>query len=156
MKRAQLRSAVSDAGASPAAVECHPALQQRALRAYCAGVGVAVVAYSPLGAGALLQHPVVAAVAQQARRTPAQVLLRWGLQRELVVIPKARISMQHATLVSPAALTPLLRQSVDPARVASNADVWGFELDAAQLAQLDAIEATDGPRRFCWDPTGVA
>ena len=71
-------------------MECHPALQQRALRAYCASQGVAVVAYSPLGAGELLQHPTVAAVAQQTRRTPAQVLLRWGLQHGLVVIPKAR------------------------------------------------------------------
>ena len=47
-------------------------------------------------------------------------------------------------------------QSVDPARVASNADVWSFELDAAQLAALDAIETKDGSQRFCWDPTGVA
>ena len=47
-------------------------------------------------------------------------------------------------------------QSVDPARVASNADVWSFELDEAQLAALDAIEAKDGSRRYCWDPTGVA
>jgi diketogulonate reductase-like aldo/keto reductase len=45
---------------------------------------------------------------------------------------------------------------VDPARVASNAAVWDFELNAAQLASLDGIEARDGPRRFCWDPTGVA
>ena len=73
------------------AVECHPALQQRELRAFCAAAGVAVVAYSPLGAGALLQHPAVVAVAQQARRTPAQVLLRWALQRNLLVIPKARL-----------------------------------------------------------------
>lgn len=51
-----------------------------------------MVAYSPLGAGALLQHPAVTAVAEQLRRTPAQVLLRWGLQRDLVVIPKARTS----------------------------------------------------------------
>jgi len=40
--------------------------------------------------------------------------------------------------------------------VASNADVWAFDLDAAQLAALDGIETSDGPRRFCWDPTGVA
>ena len=48
-------------------MECHPALQQRARGAYCAAQGIAVVAYSPLGAGALLQHPTVMAVAQQAR-----------------------------------------------------------------------------------------
>ena len=71
-------------------MECHPALQQRALRAFCAEQGVAVVAYSPLGAGALLQHPTVVAVAKQAARTPAQVLLRWGLQHDMVVIPKVR------------------------------------------------------------------
>ena len=56
-------------------VECHPALQQRELRAACAAAGVAVVAYSPLGAGQLLAHPVVAEVAARTGRTPAQVLL---------------------------------------------------------------------------------
>lgn len=60
-----------------------------------------MVAYSPLGAGALLQHPAVTAVAEQLRRTPAQVLLRWGLQRDLVVIPKVR--------------TVCLAQSLEPA-----------------------------------------
>jgi diketogulonate reductase-like aldo/keto reductase len=70
-------------------VECHPALQQRLLRAACAQAGVAVVAYAPLGTGALLAHPTVVATARRVARTPAQVLLRWGLQHGLCVIPKA-------------------------------------------------------------------
>ena len=69
-------------------MECHPALQQRALRDACAAAGIAVVAYSPLGAGALLSHVDVVAIARRVKRTPALVLLRWGLQRGLCVIPK--------------------------------------------------------------------
>ncbi len=115
-------------------VECHPALQQRPLRAACAAAGVAVVAYSPLGTGALLAHPAVTAVAARARRTPAQVLLRWALQSGLCVIPK----------------------STTPARVAENADVWGWALSEEDMAALDGVEAAGGSQRFCWDPTGVA
>ena len=73
-------------------VECHPLLQQAALRTACAAADVVVVAYSPLGTGALLSFPDVVAVASRAQRTPAQVLLRWGLQRGLTVIPKVHLA----------------------------------------------------------------
>jgi len=114
-------------------VELHPLLQQAELRRYCAAEGITVIAYSPLGAGVLLQHPDVLKVAQESGRTAAQVLLRWSVQHGLCCVVK----------------------SASPERVASNADVWDWELSAEHLARLDGMEARHGSKRFCWDPTGV-
>jgi diketogulonate reductase-like aldo/keto reductase len=47
-------------------------------------------------------------------------------------------------------------QSTTPARVAENADIFGWDLAAADMAALDGIEERGGSQRFCWDPTGVA
>jgi methylglyoxal/glyoxal reductase len=111
-------------------VELSPFLQQRELRAFCARHGIAVEAYGPLVRGHRLDHPALAAIARKHGRTPAQVLLRWGLQHDLVVIPK----------------------SVHPARIRENAGALAFALDAADLAALDGLE--EG-YRTSWDPTGV-
>jgi diketogulonate reductase-like aldo/keto reductase len=111
-------------------VELSPFLQQRELRAFCARHGVVVEAYGPLVRGHRLDHPALAAIARKHGRTPAQVLLRWGLQHDLVVIPK----------------------SVHPARIRENAGALGFALDAADLAALDGLE--EG-YRTSWDPTGA-
>jgi diketogulonate reductase-like aldo/keto reductase len=111
-------------------VEVSPFLQQRDVRAWCASHGVVVEAYSPLTKGARLAHPVVLDVAARAGRSPAQVLLRWGLQRDLVVLPK----------------------SVRAERIRENAAVFAFELDEADMARLDGLEeglATG------WDPRGA-
>lgn len=107
-------------------VELSPFLQHRDLRAYCASHQIVVEAYSPLTRGEKLAHPTVVAVAQAAGKTPAQVLLRWGLDRGCVILPK----------------------SVKPARIAENADL-DFTLDAAALDRLDGLEEglTTG-----WDP----
>lgn len=72
-------------------VELHPLLAQRKLVGVCARRGVRCVAYSPLGHSRpdLLDHPTVKEVAAQAGRTPAQVLLRWGVQRGCPVVAKA-------------------------------------------------------------------
>jgi diketogulonate reductase-like aldo/keto reductase len=91
--------------------------------------GVVVEAYSPLTKGTRLKHPVVREVALRAGRTPAQVLIRWGLQHGLVVLPK----------------------STRPERIRENAAVFDFSLDPESLAQLDALEEglVTG-----WDPRG--
>jgi 2,5-diketo-D-gluconate reductase A len=68
-------------------VEHHPRLAQDALRRACEEAGVALVAYSPLGTGSLLQTEAVTALAERLGRTPAQVLLRWGLQKGVTVTP---------------------------------------------------------------------
>lgn len=99
-------------------IEVSPFLQQREVRAWCEQHGVAVEAYSPLTKGARLQHPVVASIAGRAQRSPAQVLLRWGLQRGLIVLPKST----HAE------------------RIRENAALFDFELSAAEMSELDALE----------------
>lgn len=72
-------------------VELHPLLAQRKLVGVCARKGVVCVGYSPLGHSTqdLLTHPEVVAVAAEAGKTPAQVLLKWNVQRGVAVIPKA-------------------------------------------------------------------
>jgi diketogulonate reductase-like aldo/keto reductase len=109
-------------------VEFNPFLHQRALLAHCRRHGIQLEAYGPLVRGHRMDHPVLAAIAGKHGRTPAQVLLRWGLQHDLVVIPK----------------------SVQPARIRENADVFGFALDAADMAELDGL---DEGYRTSWDPT---
>jgi diketogulonate reductase-like aldo/keto reductase len=99
-------------------IEVSPFLQQRDVRAYCQARGIVVEAYSPLTKGLRLDHPEVRRIAGEAGRSPAQVLLRWGLQRELIVLAK----------------------SVTPARLAENLAAQGFELSEAHMAALDALE----------------
>ncbi|MFG3350768.1 aldo/keto reductase [Streptomyces sp. NPDC048001] len=109
-------------------IELHPQLQQAAAREAHARYGIATEAWSPLGQGrGLLEVPTVVAVAQKHGRSPAQVVLRWHLQLGNVVIPK----------------------SVTPSRIAENIDVFGFELDADDLAALAAL---DEGRRLGPDP----
>jgi 2,5-diketo-D-gluconate reductase A len=69
-----------------------------------------------------LAHPTVAAVAEGRGRTPAQVLIRWHIQLGNIVIPK----------------------SVNPTRIASNFDVFDFELSAAEMASISSLD--DGAR----------
>ncbi|GAA3291465.1 aldo/keto reductase [Dactylosporangium vinaceum] len=83
---------------------------------------IAVEAYSPLGTGRHLGDRALAAIAERVGRTPAQVLIRWSLQRGLIVLPK----------------------SVHQERIVQNLDVFGFELSDADLAALDALDRTGG------------
>lgn len=99
-------------------VEASPFLQQREVRALCDAHGIVVEAYSPLTKGARLQHPTVLRVAREVGRSSAQVLLRWGLQSGLVVLPK----------------------STRPERLAENLAVFDFILAPEHMATLDALE----------------
>jgi diketogulonate reductase-like aldo/keto reductase len=109
-------------------IELHPHLQQRAVREYHAGQGIATEAWSPLGQGkGLLEVPAIVAIARKHDRTPAQVVLRWHLQLGNVVIPK----------------------SVTPSRIKENIDVFDFSLDDEDLA---AISALNEDRRLGPDP----
>ncbi|MFF4367644.1 aldo/keto reductase [Streptomyces sp. NPDC001594] len=110
-------------------IELHPLFPQPELRALHAGLGIATEAWSPLGQGKeLLELPAVAAVAARHGRSAAQVVLRWHLQLGTIVIPK----------------------SVTPSRIRENLDVFGFELDAEDMAALDALGAEG--RRIGPDP----
>ncbi len=100
-------------------VEVHPTFAQLPLRAELASRGIAVESWSPLGSGADLGHPELAAIAGEVGKSVAQVIIRWHLQHGLVVLPK----------------------SVTPARIAENIDVFDFELDADAMARIDAVDA---------------
>ena len=109
-------------------VELHPFLQQRGLVDFCRARGIAVEAYAPLVKARRMDHPVLRRIAARHRVTPARILVRWGLQRGFVVLPK----------------------SVRPERIQENASVYGFGLDAEDLA---ALEGLDDGYRTSWDPT---
>ncbi len=120
---AHLERVIEATGVVPAInqVELHPYFQQRELRAVHERLGIATQAWSPLGQGGeLLRDPVIAGIAEEVGGgvTPAQVVLRWHLQRGIVTIPKS----QHA------------------GRIAENFDVFGFELDERQLAAIDDLD----------------
>jgi diketogulonate reductase-like aldo/keto reductase len=108
-------------------VEMHPYLQQDALRAFCSEHGIAVTAWSPLGRGGVLDHPTIMEIGREIGKTAAQVVLRWHLQNDTLVIPK----------------------SVTPSRIEENAQIFDFELT---LAQMDKMATLNRNERFGQDP----
>jgi diketogulonate reductase-like aldo/keto reductase len=108
-------------------IEVHPFHQQRETRAFCEAQGIAVEAYSPLTHGTLIDHPVVTSVAQTVKKSNAQVLLRWGIQHGMIVLPK----------------------SVSAARIEENAEVFDFALDLREMRRLDDLEQGHATG---WDP----
>ena len=118
-------------------VEVHPYFANEAVRAATARHGAAVEAWSPLGqGGGELDDPVVTALAQQHGKTPAQVLLRWALDRGDIVFPK----------------------SLSKARLAENFDVFDFALTADEVASIAALDKGEAGRQgpnpdtFDWIP----
>ena len=99
-------------------IELHPRFTQAELREVHARRGIATEAWAPLGQGALLTDPTITAVAEARGRTPAQVLIRWHMQLGNIVIPK----------------------SVTPSRIASNFDVFDFELSADEMASISSLD----------------
>lgn len=118
---AHLRRLVDETGVTPTVnqVELHPWFQQAELRAVHAELGIATEAWSPLGQGRSLDDPVLAAVAARHGVSAAQVILRWHLQLGTILIPK----------------------SVTPSRIAANIDLFGFELDDADMAAIAALDS---------------
>lgn len=111
-------------------VECHPYFPQKELFDYCEKKGIAMQAWSPLGgniAGTILGDPVIQEIAGRYGKSPAQLVIRWHLQRDTVVIPK----------------------SVHKDRIFANGDVFDFEISEADMA---AITALDKGHRFGADP----
>jgi diketogulonate reductase-like aldo/keto reductase len=111
-------------------VEFSPFLYQRNLLEFCQSKGIRLEAYAPLTAGRRLHDPRITAIARKHGRTNAQILLRWAVQHEVVVIPKAT----HAD------------------RIAENARIFDFELTSEEVSALDGLH--DG-FRSSWDPTSV-
>ncbi|MBN1920100.1 MAG: aldo/keto reductase [Anaerolineae bacterium] len=110
-------------------VEFHPWLYQKELLEFCRAHGIQLEAYSPLTKGERLRDPQLEAMARKYGKSPAQMLIRWCLQHEVVVIPK----------------------STHPQRIHENAAIYDFEITAEDMCHLDAFDE----RYHCtWDPTG--
>jgi diketogulonate reductase-like aldo/keto reductase len=109
-------------------VEIHPFLSQRELRQYCASKQIIVEAYSPLTHGKRLDDRQLLEVARKYSKSPAQILIRWGLQHGMVVLPK----------------------SIHAERIEENAAVFDFDLSAEDMTRLDNLNEN---LRTCWDPT---
>ncbi|XP_056147119.1 aldo-keto reductase family 1 member A1-A [Lampris incognitus] len=112
-------------------VECHPYFLQADLLSHCRSAGVCVTAYSPLGSGDrpwacpdephLLEDPKLGAIANRYQKTPAQVILRWHIQRGVVCIPK----------------------SVTASRIQQNLQVFDFSLSEDDVMQIDSINRNE-------------
>ncbi len=98
-------------------IELHPQLTQEPLRQFCADNDIAVTSWSPLARGRLLDDPVIAKIGENYGKSIAQVIIRWHLQHDLIVIPK----------------------SVKPERILENADVFNFALTAEEMKMIDGL-----------------
>lgn len=127
-----LRELVADTGVTPAVnqVEMHPGFSQAPLRAVHEELGVISEAWSPLGRGILLQNPVIADIADQVGRSPAQVILRWLIQLDVSVVPKTAGEL----------------------RLRENFDLFDFELSPGQVNQILALDDLRGFGRIFGDP----
>jgi diketogulonate reductase-like aldo/keto reductase len=123
----ELDAVIAQAEMPPVAnqVQFSPFKYRRALLEACEERGVVLEAYSPLTTGARLDDPRLAEVAQRHDRTPAQVLLRWCVQRDIPTIPK----------------------STRRERIEENARIFDFELSDEDMAALDALDETGGTSR---------
>jgi 2,5-diketo-D-gluconate reductase A len=114
-------------------IEVHPYFVNDEVRAYCAEHGIAVEAWSPIAQGAVLDDPVVTGIAEVVGRTPAQVVLRWHIQRGDIVFPK----------------------SVTPKRIEENYALFDFELAPHDVDALTALdkgeEGRTGPNPDTFD-----
>jgi diketogulonate reductase-like aldo/keto reductase len=120
-------------------IECHPYFQQQDVQNFGAEHGILTQAWSPIGGitfyrdgthGSTLDEPVIRDIASVHEKTPAQVMLRWGLQHGRSVIPK----------------------STKPSRIAENINVFEFELSTDEMAAIDAL---DTDRRGGPEPTAI-
>jgi len=111
-------------------VELHVFLQQPELIRYCQDRGIIVEAYSPLAHAKAMDNEVIAGIAAKHNKSYAQIMLRWCIDRGLVVLPK----------------------SVTPERIQQNIDIFDFKLDGKDLA---ALIAQDQDLRTCWSPVHI-
>jgi diketogulonate reductase-like aldo/keto reductase len=100
-------------------VEFHPFLYQKDVLSFCGRNGIQLEAYSPLTRGKRLNHPTIVNIAKRYgnNKTPAQILIRWSLQHNLVVIPK----------------------SIHEERILENSQVFDFELRDEDMKHLDSL-----------------
>jgi 2,5-diketo-D-gluconate reductase A len=120
----ELDQVIAGASVAPVVdqVRFNPSAYRKALLEACAERGVALEAYSPLGTGGQLTDPVIAHVADRLGRSPAQVLLRWCVQRGI----------------------PVITTSTHRDHTGENAKVFDFELSAHEMEELDALDRSGG------------
>ncbi|MFS2281789.1 aldo/keto reductase [Microbacterium esteraromaticum] len=132
-----LERLVAETGVTPAVnqIELHPAYQQREITEWAAEHGMRIESWGPLGQGKydLFGAEPVASAAAATGRTPAQVVLRWHLQKGFIVFPK----------------------SVHAERMRENLDVFDFELDDAQMTAIDGLDPLDGSGRVGTHPNDL-
>ncbi len=99
-------------------IEVHPYLTNEDVRSYGQSHGIATEAWSPIAQGAVLDDPVITRIASAVGKTPAQVVLRWHIQRGDIVFPK----------------------SVTPGRMRENFELFDFNLEAQDMADISALD----------------
>jgi 2,5-diketo-D-gluconate reductase A len=99
-------------------IELHPYLLNNDVRTFGEALGIATQAWSPIAQGNVLDDPVITAIADRLERTPAQVVLRWHIQRDSIVFPK----------------------STTPARIEENFKLFDFELGPDDIERIDALD----------------
>ncbi|KAF9938236.1 hypothetical protein BGZ67_000381 [Mortierella alpina] len=109
-------------------IEVHPWLTRQDLVSFCEAQHIAIEAYSPLSRGHKLEDPMLGKIATKYSKSPAQILIRWSLQKGYVVLPK----------------------SANKERIEQNADVFDFDIADGDMNLLDSFneDYVSG-----WDPT---
>jgi 2,5-diketo-D-gluconate reductase A len=105
-------------------IELHPYFQNREVRSYGEAHGIATEVWSPIAQGGVLDDPEITAIAKKVDRSPAQVTLRWHIQRGSIVFPK----------------------STTPSRIKENFELFDFELDPDDIARIDALDRGEAGR----------
>ena len=111
-------------------IEISPFLQQKEISSFCKKNNIHLTGYCPLARGERLDSRVIVGIASELNKTPAQVMIRWSIQKGNTVIPK----------------------SSRPTRIEENSDIFNFELSKKQLHIIDSLE--EG-LRFCPDPLKI-
>lgn len=103
-------------------IECHPFLSQTEIRTFCKEHNIFVEAWSPLmQGGEVLNHDVVLTIAKKYNKTTAQIIIRWHIQNNVIVIPK----------------------SVTPSRIEANFDVFDFELSNGDMELIHELNKNE-------------
>ncbi len=111
-------------------VEFTPFLFQKELLDFCRSKGIQLEAYSPLASGRRFNDPVIVDISEKYNKSPAQVMIRWCLQHNVIAIPK----------------------SANKERIVQNVDVFDFEISKDDMERLNKL---DEGFRLCPDPTNM-
>ena len=120
----------SDQNTIPAVnqIELHPFMLHNDIEEYCRMYGIVIEAYAPIAQATRLENALLVKIAKQHQKSAAQVMLRWGIQRGYVILPK----------------------SVRKYRIQENKDLDGFELSKQEMVEISALDEYKGTS---WDPT---